>query len=778
MPDGSKLTGVDVIRRYVELLTGSPATSLCWRFLPEKGNTEAEVVAYEKAEREKLKAASDRDWKKFSLKRNFDGALDDVIDAMREHQKQGWGIFTVANEGGRDSASITKIRALFIDLDDAEWRKIAWHVEPDFIVARDDTHAHVYWLVGDCPVDQFTTAQLRLIKFYGSDPAVHDLPRVLRVPGTRHMKDPKHARVLKLIEMREMWEPKRSVGALMAGLPELDPEELKRHKSGSSAGDPITEKVLLATLAEIPSDDLRRADWKDVVGGIRATNLVGDTDGERRRAIAHAWMKKGGHPIGNYDDAEGIDQVFDGMPPRDGGLGYGSLHHLAQKHNPDFKINPHAPTDPNETFEPYLKRQQTEQAEAREKKPSKFLLRSSDVIAMPDPAYLVEGFLIQGEDITLVSAPKTGKTFTALDIGLSIAANLPVFGRLKVRRPGAVVYLSGEGHAGMKRRLLSWYITRGVIPDPALWREEQGKLDRIPFFYKADVPLVTTKTDATGYSYNLAEIVKYITGIQDSAGVEVVLVIIDTMARAMGSENENASEAGNAYLQMTQGFRTALGCTTLSLAHCPKDAKGDDIDIRGTGTLRAGMDAVWAMQMNEQNRIVKLWPRWLKDAEGLGPFAFRLRNVIVPGLELNKGAVLELVNPKEFDRKPGTIEERRNKWHWLEDQLRRLNCTSLETAIETGRLAERLGVARMTTAYPDPPDSPKAERDEWTREARAHVDEVEKMLRNGSSRSHLDAKGQSCLYNGLYRYTRKSPADPRAKIWWFASPEDDNQDAS
>ena len=51
-----------------------------------------------------------------------------------------------------------------------------------------------------------------------------------------------------------------------------------------------------------------------------------------------------------------------------------------------------------------------------------FLLRPSDLFAWPDPKPLIADFLMQGEDACLYSPPKSGKTFVALDAGLSLAA--------------------------------------------------------------------------------------------------------------------------------------------------------------------------------------------------------------------------------------------------------------------------------------------------------------------------------------------------------------------
>jgi len=772
MPDGSRTVpaGAKTIRRYVQLLTGDGDASLCWRFLPEKGNTEAAVLAAEKAGCEKLREQGDADWRKFSFKRNFDGTLAEVIDEMREHQRNGWGIFTVVNEGGRNGASITKIRALHIDLDNIEWENVEWHAEPDFIVARDATHAHAYWRVTDCPVQEFTEAQLRLIRFYKSDPAVHDLPRVLRVPGTKHQKDARHPHVLRLIEKREEWEilAGRPLAELITGLPDLDPETIKEHAPGAAVGPPVTEKLLREVLAPIKSDEMRRVRWKDVVAMIRATNLVGDESAERRRAIAHEWMRAGGHPIGGYDDQEGIDQVFDGMPPKEDGLGFGSLVKLARDNG--FTGSVFNQANPHDVFSGINKEGL---GRADTKSAPSFMMSVRDVLKMPDPLPLVEGFIMEHENTCFVGPPKAGKTFLNLDIGLSIASDLPVFGKLKVRRHGPVIYLSGEGHAGMKRRLMAWFQHRGVGPDPALEREGKdpmARLDAIPFYYKADVPVVTNKTDSDGNSLNLVECQRFIDGIRGQLQTEgksglPVLVVVDTMARSLGGEDENANAAASLYLQITESLRANLDCTVLTIAHCRKDATGDDIDIRGSGGFTGGFDAIWTVEQNKQNGVTKMTAKWLKESANLGPFAFRMRKIVVPGMELGETAVLDLVNPHEFDRKPADAAERQGKRRWMQDKLTEYGAVNLANALTTAMLAERITLGEMPPR-PRGDDITDADKAEWDRQKNERYQQTVNNLNYGSPASGMDRHRKKALYSGFYEFTVKA-ANDKAQKWWF-----------
>lgn len=111
-----------------------------------------------------------------------------ALAAMNEKRA---GVFLTINRvdgNRRRAASVTHIRSLFADFDGAELPD-HWPLEPTCIVITSPGKFHAYWCVdGDYPLDEFTTAQKALARLFGSDPTVHDLPRVMRLPGFWHQK--------------------------------------------------------------------------------------------------------------------------------------------------------------------------------------------------------------------------------------------------------------------------------------------------------------------------------------------------------------------------------------------------------------------------------------------------------------------------------------------------------------------------------------------------------------------------------------------------------------
>jgi len=59
---------------------------------------------------------------------------------------------------------------------------------PHIIVESSPGYYHAYWLVKDISLDEFRGMQKALAERFGGDENVHDLSRVMRVPGFFHRK--------------------------------------------------------------------------------------------------------------------------------------------------------------------------------------------------------------------------------------------------------------------------------------------------------------------------------------------------------------------------------------------------------------------------------------------------------------------------------------------------------------------------------------------------------------------------------------------------------------
>jgi hypothetical protein len=129
----------------------------------------------------------------------FHGRPEQHFEALAELNQQGAGVFVMVNRGDgvihegfktcRTAGNVTKVRALFADLDGSPLQPLLDCYEPDIVVESSPGKWHAYYLTDDCPLDEFPLRQKQIAQKFNSDPSVHDLPRVMRLPGFFHQKD-------------------------------------------------------------------------------------------------------------------------------------------------------------------------------------------------------------------------------------------------------------------------------------------------------------------------------------------------------------------------------------------------------------------------------------------------------------------------------------------------------------------------------------------------------------------------------------------------------------
>lgn len=150
-------------KAFVKILTSSDANECHFRTFADKGSTPA-------------------------LTKKFHGKVKTLAAELANLNKQGAGVFMVINEGGQTKDEITRVRAVFADTDGAEIEPLLC-LNPHMVVQSSPGNWHVYWLVdADFPLGMFRPIQLAIAAKYGTDPAVNDLSRVMRVPGFNHNK--------------------------------------------------------------------------------------------------------------------------------------------------------------------------------------------------------------------------------------------------------------------------------------------------------------------------------------------------------------------------------------------------------------------------------------------------------------------------------------------------------------------------------------------------------------------------------------------------------------
>src|SRR5262245_18658510 len=329
-----------------------------------------------------------KDRKDGTLARVLHGTLRQRFDELSDLNNRGAGVFVTVNETdfkGRSASNITRVRALFIDLDGARLDPV-FAKGPHIITKTSPGRWHAYWLVAPgMPLTEFACMQKRLAAHFHADPSVHDLPRVIRLPGFVHRKGAPFVSLLlqtndelppydwkeleKAFKPIEPEEPKSKLHAPLRD--DADMSERWRQLNSEALANPDAWVPSLCPGARrtqqgyrVTSKDLHRDLEEDLsfhVNGIKDFGVhdMGDPRGGRRTPIdvvmkylptdfdgAAAWLARAlGRDPKNYQ-ANGARKFNGGTPNEDsngagaGGNAAGPVFDPWQRHIvPEFPVD-------------------------------------------------------------------------------------------------------------------------------------------------------------------------------------------------------------------------------------------------------------------------------------------------------------------------------------------------------------------------------------------------------------------------------------------------------
>jgi len=231
------------------------------------------------------------------------------------------------------------------------------------------------------------------------------------------------------------------------------------------------------------------------------------------------------------------------------------------------------------------------------------LLTMRQVLALPDPLWLVDGFLPAGAAAMLYGAPGDGKTFVALSLAMSVAADMPWFGRTVLS--GTVVYVAAEGLTSLKRRVRSWMdanpLVEGLTRDP-------------PIFFVGEAPQLMGSPDPV----QLRDETLAVAATPDEPPA---LIILDTLARCMPGGDENTTADSSKVIAAVDLLRRDTGAAVLLIHH---SRKGDEME-RGSTNWRASMQMMAHVRYEDGARELRCTK--MNDGPLFDPVPFSLQPV-------------------------------------------------------------------------------------------------------------------------------------------------------
>lgn len=176
-----------------------------------------------------------------ALVRTLNGTFDQHKTELARLNAAGAGVFVTVNQTdgkGRRLENVTAIRAVCLDLDGPPLPE-SWDLEPHVITGTSPGRFQCWLFVTEgFPLDKFEAVQKALATRYGGDPSVHDLPRVMRLPGFIHQKkEPFQSWIIR------DWadEPRYPLAQILAAFPPVS--EAKKTTPTGTTDDPVLAKL-------------------------------------------------------------------------------------------------------------------------------------------------------------------------------------------------------------------------------------------------------------------------------------------------------------------------------------------------------------------------------------------------------------------------------------------------------------------------------------------------------------------------------------------------------
>jgi hypothetical protein len=275
----------------------------------------------------------------------------------------------------------------------------------------------------------------------------------------------------------------------------------------------------------------------------------------------------------------------------------------------------------------------------------KFKLVKLSEIKDKKPDYLVYGLMEIDSTVSIFSPPSDGKTFLAIDFGMSIATGKDFHGRFA--KQGPVIFIIGEGQNGFKRRCTAWAI------------RHQVDLDAAPIF-------ISTMPTGLCDSEQVDFVIDAVKAVADEYG-NPAMIVFDTVARNFGPGDENSTKDMTAFISGADKIRSAFKCCILLVHH---SGHADRSRGRGSMALKGALDVEYRLEKDETGVVRVTVAKPPKDFESPPPMAFRLNTVELPYTDDQGNAVTSaILDDTEYQPPPINGKKGRGKWQTVSVEI-------------------------------------------------------------------------------------------------------------
>jgi hypothetical protein len=254
--------------------------------------------------------------------------------------------------------------------------------------------------------------------------------------------------------------------------------------------------------------------------------------------------------------------------------------------------------------------------------------------------WLIQDVIPDQSLVALFGPPASFKSFHAMSIAECIASGRPWMGK-EINGSGPVLYIAGEGYGGIGARIAA-IKQHHKTPDSAQL-----------FVVRSMINLRSSVDDFTNLILAIDELVQLI-------GVQLRMIVIDTLARSFGGGNENNSDDMGVYIQSLGKIQNRYKCSLMLLHHAGKDtSKG----LRGHSSLLAAVDTQMEILRFTDSMKGQIFLSKQKDGEQGERYGFEAITVDIDRSELGleNGSSLVIEASDVGDTKDNTEENKPQK---------------------------------------------------------------------------------------------------------------------
>jgi hypothetical protein len=245
------------------------------------------------------------------------------------------------------------------------------------------------------------------------------------------------------------------------------------------------------------------------------------------------------------------------------------------------------------------------------------LLDVREIKALPDPVWLIDGMVSEQSMGFIYGPPASLKTFIALDLALSITTGLATWWNRAIKRRGAVIYVSSEGQANLKFRIMAWEANRKTVADAAPFYLLRQTLN----FMKAD------------------DVNKLLATIEEAAAkaaCPIAAVFVDTVSRVLPGAEENQQKDMTLFVAACDAIRQRFSTVVFGIHHVNKSG-----EFRGSTVMPGAGDFLIEVRREPGEMTGSIVAKKIKDAEDGWEQGFEVKTMTVGTLGLQTSLAVD-----------------------------------------------------------------------------------------------------------------------------------------